>query len=912
MNTFRFTRGGLPSLIVLVAVWQISIVSAQAQISNAQKPVTIDFKGEPITSALNQLRNACQCPIYLAPNTDTLLQLHGTFEAKPPIEILAELLGQTNFAFMTYQHQVIIVGDRETIEQEFTAQYYQALEESIEVAHDEKTMTEVVGDLSSVSGSGQMILNGKVIDGETGERVIGATLLIQETSHGTATDETGTYEIPLRPGDYTLTVQYIGYRKREIPIKVIGSGSLDIEIVKGSILLDEVVVEAQKRDENVQSVQAGVTRLRTREIEKLPSFLGEVDVLKSLLLQPGVSSIGEGSSGFNVRGGDVDQNLILIDEAMLFNSSHALGFFSAFNSDIVSDATLYKANIPAKYGGRLSSVLEVNVKDGNFERLHFKGGLGVVSSRFTLEGPLKANQTSFLISGRSTYSDWLLGAINVPELKASSAFFYDSNLRITHRFDDRNFVSLSAYISEDDFTFNDQFGFQYQTSLGQLTYQRLFGNNLLSTLSAVWGEYDSSQEELRPLFASNLRIGTRYWKFKENLSLEKNVLKLDGGVSAILYEVSPGQLEAVGSESLIRPKMVEDENGIEAAAYLLAAYDLSPRTTVEAGLRVVHYQYRGPREMNVYEDPARPREENILGRMIFEGSSIYSSARIEPRLSARHKLSPESSLKIGYSRTSQFINQISNTDTPTPTNVWKLSDQYIPGQLSHNFSLGYFRNFKQNIYITSVDVFYRYMDELFDYKDFADLVANDHLETELRRGIGRSRGLELSIKKQVGYIHGWINYTYSRSERKVAQVNEGRWYPAVFDKPHDLSLVANIQVNKRNTISINFNYSTGRPITIPTDRYLLENQFSVLNYSQRNAFRIPNYHRLDFAYTLGQGFKKSRKFKTSWTFSVYNLYGRRNPFSVFLEQVTLGEPRVRRLSVLGSAFPSLTFNFELL
>ncbi len=873
--------------------------------------VTLDLIEATKEDLVDAVQLACQCPVYDSSRELPFDKISGTFQGSLE-EVLSQVLASTALWYIIYDEQVIVLGDRVKITEHYNSQFYQALEESIEMVRDPGDKVQVIGSVDSVSQSGETVLSGRVVDGENGEPIIGATILILETQQGTVTSEEGNYELSLRPGAYTMTVQYVGFRSREIPINILSSGFLNIDLLQGSILLDEVVVEAQKRDENVQSAQTGVTRISVKEIEKLPSFLGEVDVIKSLLLQPGISSIGEGSSGFNVRGGNVDQNLILMDEAMLFNSSHALGFFSAFNTDIVSDATLYKANIPAKYGGRLSSVLNINLKDGDFEKLRFKGGLGLVSSRFTWEGPLKKNKTSFLISGRSTYSDWLLKSINLPELKRSSAFFYDANFQLTHRFNERNFLSIGGYRSDDEFSYNEQFGFNYHTTIGKLTLQSLIGNKFLSTFNAIYSDYQSSQNELRPIFASQLSIGNKYWKFKENINFTGSDFEIDLGVSTINYEINPGVLQAVGSESAVIPGRVEVERGMESAIYANASFDLSPRLTMQGGARFAIYHYRGPRERFIYQNPMQPREDEIIERVVSSAKNLYSKSVIEPRISGRYRLDSEASFKFGYSRTSQFINQISNNETPTPTNLWQLSNEYIEPQLAHNFSLGYFRNFDQNIWITSLDVFFRYIDQLFDYKDFADLVVNNHIETELRRGIGRTRGLELSIKKQVGDVHGWVNYTYSRSERKIADVNDGNWYPAIFDKPHDLSIVTNFQLNKRNTISLNFNYSTGRPITVPLDRYLLENRFVVLNYSERNAFRIPDYHRLDVAYTLGQGFRKSKKFKTSWTLSIYNIYGRRNPFSVFLQQVSIGDPLIKRLSILGNAFPSLTFNFELI
>ena len=584
-------------------------------------------------------------------------------------------------------------------------------------------------------------------------------------------------------------------------------------------------------------------------------------------------------------GGNADQNLVLMEEALLFNSSHALGFFSTFHSDIVSEATLYKGNIPANYGGRISSVLKVGVREGNFDRIRLKGGLGIISSRLSLEGPIQKGKTSFLVSARSSYSDWMLRATRIPSLIASSAFFYDTNLKLTHRFGDRNTLSISAYRSEDQFVYNNRFGFDYQTSIAQLKYQRLIGKHFLSSFHAVYGTYQSSQEEQRPSLASSLNVGTAYWKAKEHLRYTKGKFSADAGVSAIFYQVNPGTLKAESPESVISPVSLEQEAAVETAAYLMGTYEASRRLSIIAGLRYTWFQ---------------------------EVDATFSQAVPEPRISLRYNLDAESSLKFGYTRASQFINQVSNTASAIPTHIWQLSTQQIPPHLSHNFSLGYFRNFQQNRWITSLDLFYRNIDQLFDVKDFADIIANEQIEAELRQGIGRSRGVELSIKKQRGLFHGWLSYTLSRSERKVKTINQNQWYPASYDKPHEVSLVANIQISKRNTISVHATYATGRPTTIPVDRHLVDDRLILPNYSLRNAFRIPDYHRVDIAYTFSKGFRKSQKFKTSWTFSIYNVYGRKNAFTVFVEQEIVGAPQIKRLAVLGSAFPSLTLNFELL
>ncbi len=848
--------------------------------------------------------------IFIQPDIETpTISVNGENETVP--DILRSALAGTNLDFITYGETVIIIGLKSDLNTQQSASYYQALEESLNISEAEEESEFVIGTLDNLIPGRNPIITGVILDRENDEPIIGATMQVRTLGIGTTTDELGKYELQLPPGSYSLDLQYIGYRNQQVPIKVIGNGTLDLTMDKGAVTLDEVVVEAQSRDENVQSVQVGVTRVSMKDIEKLPSFLGEVDVIKGLLLQPGVSTIGEGSGGFNVRGGNVDQNLIVVDEAIIFNASHALGFFSSFNSDIVSDATLYKGNLPANFGGRVASVLDVNIRDGNFQKLGLKGGLGLVSSRLTLDMPIVKDKTSILISGRSSYSDWLLKQINVPEVKNSSAFFYDANVRLTHRFNERNFISVSAYSTQDDFTFNEEFGFDYNTLALQANYQKLFGNNVLSTLSVVKSRYESAQLDLAGTDMSTLDIANDYLKIKENVNIEQGALSADLGASVILYKLEPGSLSTSSTESTIIPRTVEEQDGIEAALYANISYDLNPRWSVSGGLRFTNFRFLGPTEYYTYEDPSNPTETGILDLEQGDGT-IYQESNIEPRFSTRYRIDESTSMKFGYARTTQYINQISNNETPTPTSIWQLTNQYIPSTRSHNFSLGLFKNFDQNLWITSGEVFYRHIDQLFDYRDFADLIVNDHLETELVNGTGRAYGLELSIRRQVGTINGWLNYTYSRTERQIDEINNGSWYPANFNKPHDLSIVTNIQLNKRHQFSINFSFSSGRPITIPVDRHFLEDQFAVLNYSDRNAFRIPDYHRLDIAYTLGQGLHKSKRFKTSWTLSVYNVYARKNAFSVFLQQSGLGQPEIKRLAILGSAFPALTFNFELL
>lgn len=896
-------------LLLGCLLWGLS--AAQAQ-SVSERQLSISSDQSTLSQLAAQIARLSNTTIYVPPNLKENATAGFDVADQSLSTVLDLILEPLGLGALYHRNSFVVIVDRSDLEQNYSAEYYQALEESIEAAQEEDLQEIIVGSIDELTTSGETRLVGLVTDIETGDPVIGATILVEGSNEGTASEVDGSYVLDLRAGSYMLVVQYIGYQTKRIPVKIISSGSLDFQVAKSEVLLDEVVVQAQAKDANIRSTQVGVTRLSTKEIEKLPSFLGEVDIIKGLLLQPGISTIGEGASGFNVRGGNVDQNLIMIDEGIIFNASHALGFFSSFNSDIVSEAILYKGTMPAIYGGRLASALDVKVRDGSFDRWHLKGGLGLVSSRINLDGPIKEGKTSLLLSGRSTYSNWLLKQVKLPAVKNSSAYFYDINARLVHRFNEKNNLTISGYLTEDQFSFNQDFGFDYSTAMAQLEYRKVLGELTLATTNVVWSRYLSQQDDLEGLDASAYQTGLEYLKFKQNINYLGDQFQMNVGVSAINYQVNGNSIVPTQQLSTITAETLQEEQAIEWAAYADFDWRISARFSLIGGIRYSLFQNLGPFDSYLYEDPENPSVEGIVEPTTFDDRVTATYNNFQPRLSFRYNVSPNSSIKGGYGRTAQYINQIYNSETPTPTNFWKLSNRYIRPQLAHNFSLGYFHNFSNNLWVTSIEGFYRDIDELFDYRGFADLLVNDHLETELLRGIGRTYGVELSINRQVGYVHGWLNYTYSRSERLVDGINDGQWYPSNFDKPHDLNLITNFQINKRNSISFNFSFGTGRPITVPVSRYLIQDRLLVLNYSDRNIFRIPDYHRLDVSYTLAQGFRKSKKFKTSWTLSVYNLYGRRNAYSVFVQQQPSGATRIKRLAVLGSAFPSLTFNFELL
>ena len=742
--------------------------------------------------------------------------------------------------------------------------------------------------------------------------MIGATIQIEELSNGTTSDVDGSYQLDNVPaGQHEVKIGYIGYTDMYQIIDLRSSGNFDVNLNKSDIQLSEVTIRARAADASVNQAQIGVATMSVKDIKKLPTFLGEVDVIKSFLLQPGVSTVGEGASGFNVRGGNVDQNLILQDETILFNSSHALGFFSTFNSDLIRKVDLYKANVPAQFGGRLVSVLDVEMRDGDYERFRLKAGIGPISSKIAAEGPIVKDKVAFVGGFRSSYTDWLLGQISNPEVQRSSSFFYDGNLRITAKPSDNHTFIFSGYVSQDDFAFNEEFGFDYGTRSGELTYRALLNDKMINTFSAVVSDYESSQLDLDGFDGAQIDNNVSYVKLKNNFKVvPREGLELNLGVSSIQYNVDPGIRTPIGESSVIRPITIEEERGRESAAYADLSYAITDALQVTGGARFSLYQFLGPHNEFQYEDPLNPTNQNI-GESILKTGTVASFNNIEPRVSLRYTLGNNSSVKAGYSRTAQYINQIFNTDSPTPSSQWQLSTRYITPPTSQNVSIGYFKNFSENTWETSLEFYGRRIDDLFDYIDFATLLINDHLETDLLVGEGRAFGAELSIKKNAGALTGWLAYTYSRSERRVDGINDGEWYLSNFDKTHDASLILNYNPNQRNTLTMNVSYSTGRPTTPPLGNIITPDNIVIPLFSERNSSRIPDFFRVDLSYTIGQSYKKEQSFRTSWTLAVFNVLGRRNPFSVFFTRAPFERVQANRLAIIGAAFPSLTVNIEL-
>lgn len=870
-----------------------------------------DYQNMTISDIIDRLSELYKVSLYYKPDNQLTRTSSITFDDKALDDVLAQLLAETTLTFIDYRGYARVLAPRSLTEQSYSSDFYNALEGSLSSSGELKKKTEI-GRIEDLRPDGLTNIRGFIRDVQTDEPIIGATVMIADMQKGTTTDIDGSYLIENIPaGTHELQISYIGYSDFFEDVEIRSDGAFDYNMDKSAVELSEVTIRARAADASVDQVQIGVATMDIKDIKKLPTFLGEVDVIKSFLLQPGVSTVGEGASGFNVRGGNVDQNLILQDEAILFNSSHSLGFFSTFNSDLIRKVDLYKANIPAQFGGRLVSVMDVEMRDGDFNQFRLKGGVGPISSKLAFEGPIVKDKVAILGGFRSSYTDWLLQRLNNPELAASSSFFYDGNLRLTAKPSDGHTFILSGYTSKDDFSFNNEFGFDYSTLFGEATYKMLISDKMINTLTGVVSDYQSSQVDLNGLDAAQIDNNVAYIKLKNNLKfVPSDGLEINAGLETIQYSVDPGTRSPIGDESLVADLMLETEKGRESAIYGDLNFSLTEALQVSGGVRLAYFQFLGPHDEFQYEDPNNPTLSTISGTETKTGT-IATYSNLEPRVSMRLNIGPHSSIKAGYSRTSQFINQIFNTDTPTPSSQWQLSTRYIEPVKSHNVSIGLFKNSDDNAWETSLEFYGRSIDQLFDYIDFATLLVNDHIETDLLKGEGRAYGAEISIKKNTGALNGWLSYTYARSERRIDGINRGEWYLSNFDKTHDASLILNYNPNQRNTLTMNVSYSTGRPTTPPVGSFSTANNLLIPIYSSRNSGRIPDYFRVDLAYTVGQGYKKDKKFKTSWTFSIYNVLGRRNPFSVFFTRSTFQRVEANRLAILGSVFPSLTVNFEL-
>lgn len=770
-----------------------------------------------------------------------------------------------------------------------------------------------VGIQNNSAGTGALTLAGYVRNIKNGEPVVGAVITAGNTSVGT--DQYGYYSISLNKGRHLLSIQGLGMKDTKRQVLIHASGKLDIDMDERVTSLKEVIVSAQKLA-NVRNVQLGTERLSIKAIKQLPAVFGEADILKAVLMLPGVKTVGEASTGFNVRGGSADQNLILFNDATIYNPSHFFGFFSAFNPDVVKDVELYKSSIPSKYGGRLSSVLDITSREGNKKKFAGTAGIGMLTSRFNIEGPIVKDKTSFILGGRMTYANWLLQFLP-GEYKHSKANFYDVNLHISHQFNNRNNLYVTGYISSDRFNLNSDTTYGYRNRNFSLKWKHIFSNKLTMVLTGGADHYDYKiNSDKNVINAYQMRFDINQYNFKSDFNWYVNAdHTIDFGLSTIRYRLNPGSYEPYAKESLVAPDIVQTEHALESAIYVGDKWTVNDNVSVQAGIRYSVYNYLGPKNVNLYPAGKPITEDNVLETKFYDNNKfIKTFGGPEYRLSARYSITPSFSIKAGYNSLRQYIHMLSNTTAISPTDIWKLSDPNIKPQRGDQVSLGLYKNFKSNTIETSAEVYYKRIKDYLDFRSGAQLVLNHQIEQAVMPTRGKAYGLELMVKKQNGKLNGWISYTWSRillqskDSTTGELINGGDWYPANYDKPHDVTMAGNYRFSHRFSVSLNVSYSTGRPITLPIGRFYYAGSYRAL-YADRNAYRIPDYFRTDFSMNIEGNHKVKQKTHNSWTIGVYNVTGRKNPYSVYFVSEG-GVINGYKLSIFGNAIPFINFNIR--
>ncbi|WP_282018771.1 TonB-dependent receptor [Salegentibacter mishustinae] len=896
----------------------------------ADPEISISFQNKELPDILVEIEAKTNYQFFFDEDWFGLAKFSGEYSQTKVTEVLEDLLKETNINYFVKGQRIIltrgsIIYDRlpegflKTQEETAVAEeenqsadpvFYNDNKEQAEVVE-----TVLIGKENRQSNRSTYKLSGRVVS-EKGEPITGLNILIPNQDKGTVTDINGNYEIRLPKGINFFETQALGVDKVKKRLVVYNDGVLNLQLKESFEELGEVLVEANARD-NVRTALTGVERIDVAEIKNIPLVLGERDILKVATTLPGISTAGEGASGYNVRGGKTDQNLILLDEGVIYNPAHFFGIFSGLNPFTTGDVSIYKGSIPAEYGGRLSSVFDLNTKTGNKEEFTGEVSIGPVTGNLSLEIPVVEGKSSLIVGGRGTYSDWILNLLEDESLEGSQASFYDVVAKYNHKFDNSDELNVSGYYSSDVFSITSDSLFSYTNRMISLSYNKYINEKHQGELVLTNSNYDFNLDYASDFdndFESGYTINESEVKLKMKYFHSK-AHTFNYGISGKYYMVSPGEINPGSPESLIEQVSIPEERALETAIYIEDSFEVTEKLLINAGLRYSFYTAFGPAQLNTYEE-GLPRNDNTA-----TGVENYDSGEVietyggpEVRVSGRYFITPTFSTKVSYNNTYQYIHTLSNNTTAAPTDTYKLSDSYIKPQRANQFGLGFFKNFDENIYELSLEGYYKTSDNLLDYKIGADLFLNENIETEVLQGEGEAYGVEFLVRKNKGRLNGYLGYTYSRSFIKLAgdfqeeTVNNGEFFPTNFDKPHDFSAVLNYKLTQRFSFSANFVYQTGRPVTYPIGKYNFNNSEYVL-YSDRNQFRIPDYYRLDLSFNV-EGNHKIEKFAHSfWNISVYNVLGRNNPYSVFFV-TDRGEVKAYQSSIFSIPIPTITYNFR--
>lgn len=773
-----------------------------------------------------------------------------------------------------------------------------------------------IGDKQKGAGISKCIINGRIIDKSNSEPLSGATVYIEELKNGAAADLEGRFKLVLKPGKYKAIFNYMSMKQQEYYLQVYSSGSVTIEMKKELIALGEVKVTANRYD-HVKGMEMGFERISVKTMKEIPVVFGEKDVLKVAQMLPGVLNVGEGSSGFNVRGGAEDQNMFYINKIPVYNTSHLFGFFTSFNPDIINDFSLYKSNIPASYGGRLSSVFNITTRQGSKRKFFSQGGISPITAHASIEIPVIKDKVSIVASFRSSYSDWILKKIKNENIKKSSASFYDGSFSVNAEINDKNLLKAFMYLSRDKFSLSSINDYDYSNTGASLAWKHVFSPGISANVAVIYSSYsfeNVDETNLSTAYMQQYRID--HYETKADFSvLSKTDHKIEFGASEIYYDLDRGNISPFGEKSARTPVSLGKETGLECALYISDEFALFRNLTVSGGIRYSLFNQYGPAEINIYYSEDNKTIDNIKQTKVYhKGDLIKSYSGPEYRFSLNYNLGINSSLKASYNRLYQYIFMLSNTIAISPDYKWKLCDYHIKPPVADQISAGYFRNLNDGGIEASFEWYHKWIDNQVEFKDGTDFVSSDPIETKVLQGKQRVNGIEVMIKKKVGKTTGWVSYCYSRSIVKVDgnlpenQINYGIEYPSNYDRPHSFNLVLNCRSNRRLSLSANFVYTTGRPITYPVSVYYAEGQ-QMLNFSKRNEFRIPDYARLDLSINLEGNLYRKKPIHSSWSLNVYNALGRKNTYSVYFD-TEKGIVHGHKLSIFGVPIISLSWNYK--
>lgn len=844
------------------------------------------------------------------------LYLKKTDNGKLLISYMNNELSQKGISFISYKNKNFIFIDRTVLSktrQGSGSDKYQADNNSVII----------VGDPMLAGKYRSAKVKGVVRSGETDEPLPGAIIYVEDQNISVVTDNNGNYSVDVPVGKHKINLSYIGYESSEFVVNVLSPGVFDAEIFESTISINQVNVSGQS-EKNVSSNEMSIIRLDGKSLKTIPVLMGEPDLLRSLTLMPGVQSSGDMASGLNIRGGNSDQNLLLIDDAPMYNSSHLLGLFSMVDTRIINNLELYKGGAPAQFGGRASSVMDISLKEGNYNKVEGDASVGLFSSKLTLQGPLVKDKVSVLVGGRTTYSDWILKRIPDVDIRKSSANFYDLNAKLSIVLNRNDRINLTAYLSNDNLDLGGKNEFQYGNKMASLKWGHIFNNKLTASVTAFLSDFQTNtidkenEEDAYKISTGIQQIGGKL-RFLYILGSKQTI---EAGAEGSQYTFISGEQIRFGTVSTINERELENEHALEYAGYIQDKIDFTGQLSVMFGLRYTYYVLQGPSDINVYSEGEYPTLGSLTGTKEYnKGEKVADFSGFEPRLNIKYNINTSSSFKLGYSRNYQYLHMLSNSTVVTPTDIWKSSDLYIKPAMGDQVMFGYFKNIRGGAYETSIEAYYKKVENVLEYKNGAVLILNDTLERAILSGDMNAYGVEFLIRKNTGSLTGWVSYTYSRSFFKTSNaptkdlINRGETYPGNYDKPHDLSIVGNYKISRRFTFSSTFTYSTGRPTTYPEIQYNMYGN-TMIRYSDRNKYRLKDYHRLDMSLTWDTSLKKRKKVYSSWVLSVCNVYGRNNVYSTFYKKdVPTNKNNYRQfslyeMSIIGTPIPSLTYNLR--